>query len=185
MVCNSSDWQPVEPEMHGGKAIPFPQRNAAAERGKAGLEPGASNGTLSVLVEDWWKEAKAAGRKQSTYESYQKTMMKLVAFLKHDEAGRVTPEDIVRFKDHRLLGGASAKTVKDSDLAGLKTVFGWAVMNRRMHSNPRDPLSRICGSAGDWQGRGRTWPARASWRRRCRSASCIGRSGFPATGSRR
>lgn len=85
--------------------------------------PGASNGTLSALVEDWWKEAKAAGRKQSTYESYQKTMMKLVAFLKDDEAGRVTPEDIVRFKDHRLLGGASAKTVKDSDLAGLKTVL--------------------------------------------------------------
>jgi integrase len=30
----------------------------------------------------------------------------------------------------------SAKTVKDSDLAGLKSVFGWAVVNRRMASNP-------------------------------------------------
>lgn len=100
------------------RAIPFPQRNAAAEQEKGGLEPGAFNGPLSALVEDWWDEAEAAGRKQSTYESYQKTMMKLVGFLKHDEAGGVTPE-IVRFKDHRLRGGASAKTVKDSDLAGL------------------------------------------------------------------
>lgn len=136
------------------QAIPFPQRNAAAEREKAGIEPGASNGTLSALVEDWWKEAKAAGRKQSTYESYQKTMMKLVAFLKHDEAGRVTPEDIVRFKDHRLLGGASAKTVKDSDLAGLKTVFGWAVMNRRMHSNPAEGLTIKVGKSRKLRSKG-------------------------------
>jgi site-specific recombinase XerD len=136
------------------QAIPFPQRNAAAERGKAGLEPGASNGSLSALVEDWWKEAKAAGRKQSTYESYQKTMMKLVAFLKHDEAGLVTPEDIVRFKDHRLQGGASAKTVKDSDLAGLKTVFGWAVMNRRMHSNPAEGLTIKVGKSRKLRSKG-------------------------------
>ncbi len=106
------------------------------------------------MVEDWWKEAKAAGRKQSTYESYQKTMMKLVAFLKHDEAGRVTPEDIVRFKDHRLLGGASAKTVKDSDLAGLKTVFGWAVMNRRMHSNPAEGLTIKVGKSRKLRSKG-------------------------------
>lgn len=136
------------------RAIPFPHRNAAAERGKAALEASSSNGSLSALVEDWWKEAKAAGRKQSTYESYQKTMMKLVAFLKHDEAGRVTPEDIVRFKDHRLQGGASAKTVKDSDLAGLKTVFGWAVMNRRMHSNPAEGLTIKVGKSRKLRSKG-------------------------------
>ncbi|MGY4601157.1 site-specific recombinase XerD [Bradyrhizobium sp. GM22.5] len=60
----------------------------------------------------------------STYESYRNTVAKLVGFLKHDQASRVTPQDIVRYKDHRLQSGASAKTVKDSDLAGLKTIFG-------------------------------------------------------------
>ena len=34
-----------------------------------------------------------------------------------------------------------AKTVKDSDLAGLKTIFGWAVMNRRMLINPAEGLT--------------------------------------------
>ena len=29
-------------------------------------------------------------------------MAGLVAFLGHDDAKRVTPEDVVRFKDHRL-----------------------------------------------------------------------------------
>ena len=77
-----------------------------------------------------------AGRKPTTYESYRNTMIKLIAVLKHDDAAKVTPEDIVRFKDARLASGASAKTVKDSDLAGLKTIFAWAVMNRRMAINP-------------------------------------------------
>jgi hypothetical protein len=30
-------------------------------------------------------------------------MAKLVAVLKHDEASRVTPQDIVRFKDERSI----------------------------------------------------------------------------------
>ena len=94
-----------------------------------------------ALVEDWWKEAKAAGRKPSTYESYRNTMSKLVAILKHDDVSRVTPQDIVRFKDVRIENGVSPKTVKDSDLAGLKTVFGWAVMNRRMNINPAEGLT--------------------------------------------
>ncbi|QND73994.1 tyrosine-type recombinase/integrase [Tardiphaga robiniae] len=103
---------------------------------KPKTKQGSAKNSLTTLVEDWWKEAKAAGRKQSTYESYRNTMAKLVAFLKHDSVSRVTPEDIVRFKDHRLANGASAKTVKDSDLAGLKTIFGWAKMNRRAAIDP-------------------------------------------------
>ncbi len=102
---------------------------------------GSAKNSLTALVEDWWREAKVAGRKQSTYESYRNTMARLVAFLKHDNTQRLTPEDIVCFKDHRLASGTSAKTVKDSDLAGLKTVFGWAVMNRRMAANPAEGLT--------------------------------------------
>lgn len=99
--------------------------------------------TLTGLVEDWWKEAQATGRKTSTHESYRNTMTILVRFLGYDDASRVTRHDILRFKDDRLATvnprtgrTTSAKTVKDSDLAGLKTVFGWAVSNDRMTDNP-------------------------------------------------
>jgi site-specific recombinase XerD len=61
--------------------------------------------------------------------------------LGHDEASGVTPEDIVRFKDVRIQNGVSPKTIKDSDLAGLKAVFGWAVMNRHMSINPAEGLT--------------------------------------------
>jgi integrase len=136
------------------QAIRFPEFPARAERAKEDSKCGASDDSLSALVEHWWKEAKVAGRKQSTYESYRNTVAKLVGFLKHDQASRVTPQDIVRYKDHRLQGGASAKTVKDSDLAGLKTVFGWAVMNRRMASNPAEGLTIKVGKSRKLRSKG-------------------------------
>ena len=97
-------------------------------------------GSLTGLLEDWWAEAKAGGRTISTHESYGRTIRQFVAFLGHDDAGRVTADDVIRFKDHRIMGGVSLKTVRDSDIAALRSVFGWAVANRRMSSNPTDGL---------------------------------------------
>ena len=121
--------------------IPMPSRTPT-QRG------GAKTLSLTGLFEAWWQEAKAAGRKPSTHESYEKTVRYLVAFLKHDDATRVTAEDVVAFKDHRLATPSkrtgkmpSAKTVKDSNLAALKTLFGWAVINRRLPTNPAAGLT--------------------------------------------
>lgn len=96
--------------------------------------------TLTVLLADWWVEAKAGERTVSTHESYGRTIRQFAAFLGHDDVGRVTAEDVVRFKDHRISEGISPKTVRDSDLAALRSVFSWAVSNRRMKSNPADGL---------------------------------------------
>lgn len=106
---------------------------------------GRGNGTgspvsLKGLVEDWWREAKAAGRAVSTYESYRNTMGRFVAFLKHDDAARVTPANVVAFKDHRLSHGVSPKTVGDSDIAGLRSVFDWAVGNQKLPRNPAEGI---------------------------------------------
>jgi len=103
---------------------------------------------LSGLLEAWWIEAKATGRKPSTYESYASTVAAFVAHLGHDDAARVTTADVVAFKDHRLASvnprtgkPVSAKTVKDSDLSGLKTVFGWAKMNGKLAANPAEGIT--------------------------------------------
>lgn len=104
--------------------------------------PSPSRSTLTGLVELWWSEAKAGGRKASTYESYRNTVKRFTAFLGHDDAARVTADDVLRFKDARLKEmmpngkTVSAQTVNASDLAGLKTVFGWAVVNRKVATNP-------------------------------------------------
>jgi hypothetical protein len=119
--------------------------------------------TLTGMLDGWWTEAKATGRKPSTHQSYRNTVAGLVAFLGHDDAKLVTPEDIVRFKDHRLASinprtgkPISAKTVKDSDLAGLKTLFGWAVSNRKpLIDGRRDHRSTGCHRRGPHQGASR------------------------------
>lgn len=58
--------------------------------------------SMKQLVEDWWKEAKRGGRSESTMEGYKRTINQLVSFLGHDDATKVTPQDILDFKDHRL-----------------------------------------------------------------------------------
>jgi integrase len=119
--------------------------------------------TLTGILEGWWREAKATGRKPSTHESYRNTVAGLVAFLGHDDAKLVTPEDIVRFKDHRLSSinprtgkPISAKTVKDSDLSGLKALFGWAVSNRKLTTNPVTGITIKLGKPQKLRGKGLT-----------------------------
>ncbi|TXN83304.1 DUF6538 domain-containing protein [Methylobacterium sp. WL8] len=117
------------------------QTNPPAATSKPGTS-GKTKVTLTSLVEAWWIEAEKANRTSSTRESYTNTMRTFVAYLKHDDAPRVSPEDVIAFKDHRLSSRKrdgkliSARTVKNSDLAGLKTVFGFAVANRLLPSNP-------------------------------------------------
>ncbi|MGR7996726.1 DUF6538 domain-containing protein [Xanthobacter sp. ZOL 2024] len=150
----------VPPVSHG------PEKELAAQRRRPGslptltkpIEPKASlpscrkAESLKGLVEGWWTEAKALGRKPSTYESYSATTAAFVAFLGHDDANRVTPEDVIRFKDHRLASvnprtgkPISPKAVKDSDLAGLRAVFDWAVINRKMGINPAKGITLKLG----------------------------------------
>jgi integrase len=94
--------------------------------------------SLKGLVEAWWREAEAAGFSESTHASYAKAIAALGSFSKHDDATKITPEDIVAFKDHLAASPfqLSAKTIKDSYLAGLRSVFDWAVRNRKLPGNP-------------------------------------------------
>lgn len=59
-----------------------------AAKPKTTAPPPAAKVSLTALVEEWWREALAAGRKPSTHESYRNSMAHFVAFLKHDDASR-------------------------------------------------------------------------------------------------
>lgn len=66
---------------------------------------------------------------------------RLKAFLGHDDASRVTEDDLLRWKDHRLAEGRSLKTIAHSDFACFKAVFGWGRSNRRISSDPAKGIS--------------------------------------------
>lgn len=123
-----------------------------SDKGPAPSPERASAVSLTKLVEDWWRINKAAGRTPSTYESYGATMKRLVAFLKHDDATRVTTENVIAYRDHRLAEvnprtkkPISPKTIKDNDLAGLRAVFGQAVKDRLLPTNPAEGVSLPVG----------------------------------------
>ena len=91
--------------------------------------------TITGLFYSWWTEAQALGRSKSTHDGYKNGIDRLVEFLKHDDANRITADDAIKFKDHRLKT-VTAKTFRDADLPGLKSVFGWGVVNRKIKTNP-------------------------------------------------
>ncbi|WP_038378660.1 hypothetical protein [Bradyrhizobium elkanii] len=95
--------------------------------------------TITGLLDLWWAEAKATGRSQNTYDTYKGAIDRLIKHLCHDNAHRVTDHDMLAFKDARLKV-VTAKTLKDGDLPGIKSVFGWAVDNRKLANNPADAI---------------------------------------------
>lgn len=95
--------------------------------------------TITGLLELWWTEAKKTGRSQQTYDTYKGAIDRLIKHLRHDNAGRVSEQDMLDFKDARLKT-VSAKTLKDGDLPGINAVFNWAVDNRKLAKNPANAI---------------------------------------------
>jgi integrase len=108
-----------------------------------------SDVAITQLLAGWWKEAgRNGGRSISTYESYSKAVRYFVDFLGHDDAAQVTPRDVVGYKDKRLDDvnprtgkPISAKTIKDSELSGLKTIFKWGAGQHLIPGNPAEGIT--------------------------------------------
>jgi hypothetical protein len=87
------------------EAVPRNPANSADRRAPKppGKGKGSNGGTpLTELVEGWWREAQATGRKPSTYESYRNTFAGLIKFLGHDDAQRVRPSPGLNLTLHKL-----------------------------------------------------------------------------------
>lgn len=73
-----------------------------------------------------WRDDPQRKPAPATHAAYTAAVQRFVAFLGHEDARRVTQADVLEFRRHRL-GKVSPKTVRDGDLAGLKSIFSWAV----------------------------------------------------------
>lgn len=156
--------EPPDPRTHPGATAHGDQETGLPElnRNRRPRSVAAAT-TLTSLFEGWWREAKASGRKSSTYDSYRRTFAALVAFLRHDDAAKIQRSDVISFKDHRLTSPSprtgklpSPKTVKDSDLSALKAVFEWAVVNGKLPENPAAGISIKLGKQPKLRSKGFT-----------------------------
>lgn len=106
----------------------------------AGRFPVSKTGSQSLtkLGEAWHKAALDRGARKRDADRTKRRFEVLIKFLGHDDASRVAKRDIVRWKDQRLAGGISIKTINDSDIASFNSVFNWGVEREWLPSNPAD-----------------------------------------------
>lgn len=93
---------------------------------------------LTDLFEKYVTERKPAA---STVKAWRRQVAHLKDYLGHDDADRVTPADIVAWKDALLAPDAkgarrAARTVRDTYLAVAKTLLGYGVENKLLPANP-------------------------------------------------
>lgn len=94
--------------------------------------------SLTELVKAWRKAAEDRGVKKRDADRIDSRFRKLIAFLKHDDARRVTRKDIIRWRDQRQSQGIESKTINDSDIASFSNVFNWGVERGWLDQNPAE-----------------------------------------------
>lgn len=100
---------------------------------------GPKGHSLMSLFDGYVRESQV---RPATIKSFKGKVENLLRFLGHDEAEGVSADDIVRWKDHllqeTLANGKkrSARTVGDTYLPAVRSVYSWALTNRKVTHNP-------------------------------------------------
>lgn len=90
------------------------------------------------LLDGWAAEKRPALK--TAYE-WRRVAKRLAAFLGHDDAKRLTDEDLLRWKASMVDAGLRPKTIRDAQLAPIRAILRWAVDNRKLDKNPSERIS--------------------------------------------
>jgi integrase len=89
--------------------------------------------SLIDLFEGWVRETRPS---RSTIDQWRKYIETFAEFIGHQDAARVTKADVLKWKEHLLEIGNTAKTISGSKLAALGVIYGWGIENDRVSSDP-------------------------------------------------
>lgn len=93
--------------------------------------------TLTDLFERWKSDHLADGKAVGTVGDYQQILNVLIDFLNHQDAKKVTPQDVGRWVEHlRHTRGLSAKTIADKYLAVVKRIYNAVIQKGEQIDNP-------------------------------------------------
>ena len=93
---------------------------------------------LDELVDGWAAEKRPVAK--TVYE-WRRTIRQFTDFLGHDDARRVTADDVLGWKNALVAAGRRPKTIRDAQLAPLRAVLRWAMDNRKLDSNPAERVT--------------------------------------------
>lgn len=98
-----------------------------------GALTGSPKVTFESLLDGLERER---GLRSNTIKAYRRHVASFSKFLKHDDASRVTVDDVVGWKDNLVASKKlSAKTINEGCLAALSSVLGWGKENRKLTIN--------------------------------------------------
>lgn len=93
--------------------------------------------TITGLFDDWRKARAAEGGAVSSARRWEGPVRSFVAFLKHDDAEAVTPQDLLRWRDAVLGEGTTAiSTFGRVHLPAIKAIYSHGVSTFRVKANP-------------------------------------------------
>lgn len=100
--------------------------------------------SLTGLAEAWGRERQPRAK---TLEDHLRVVQAFAAFVGHDDATAITPENVVAWKDALVAEGRlAAKTINAKYLTPLGTVLNWGKANRKIADNPAQGI-RSSGKA--------------------------------------
>ena len=132
------DWSPDANLPKFPPLVPHRPLEAPPQTPQQAPRQGPPRATVAALIIAWAAEAGTAGK--ALYDR-ERTGKMLTDFLGHDDAGRVTADDVVRWKEARLAAGRSAKTVAN-DIGELRPIWTWGKANRKL-SFEQNPFSGL------------------------------------------
>ena len=90
------------------------------------------------LIQGW--EAEKRPREKTRY-MWSRVMDQLAEFVGHRDAGRLSSDDVLRWKAALITSGLKVKTVRDSKLAPVRAILQWGVDNQVLNGNPCERVS--------------------------------------------
>ncbi|BCB18307.1 site-specific integrase [Bosea sp. ANAM02] len=90
------------------------------------------------LIKSWSSENDVSPR---TLYNWTGAIERLKKFVGHDNAVRLTPDEMVRWKTALIDAGLKPKTIRDAYLAPVRAILGVAVKNKRLPSNPAEGIT--------------------------------------------
>jgi integrase len=100
--------------------------------------------TLRALFDGYVAERDPA---PATVKAWKRQLEAFITYLGHQDAANVMIADVVGWKEHLLTGAGSggrrlsAKTVKDTYLSVIKTIYRWGYDNGKVRFNPAQKVS--------------------------------------------
>jgi integrase len=90
------------------------------------------------LVDGWAAERQPVAK--TRYE-WSRVVRQLEGYLGHNDAGRLTAENLIDWKNSMIGAGLRPKTIQDAKLAPLRAILQWGVRNKLISINPADGIS--------------------------------------------